>query len=58
MTVIEEPSDVRSDGLDDDGRPKWRISGHTGDDMDIELICILAEDDRGNRTVFVTLYWD
>ncbi len=56
--VLDQPGIVRDDGDDDQGRPKWVISGKTTDRMDLALVCVLDVDSRGDFTVFITSYWD
>lgn len=56
LCVIGEPSDVQSDGMDDQNRPKWLISGQTTGALELELVC--AIDEHKDRTVFITIYWD
>jgi hypothetical protein len=53
--VIDQPTDVRSDGIDDYGRPKWAIVGDATTDEEIEIICAVEVDDSG--TEFITIYW-
>jgi hypothetical protein len=54
--VIDDSSDVRSQGLDDYDRPKWIISGEAAFGGDIEIVCAIEVDESG--TEFITLYWD
>src|SRR5258708_1736069 len=58
LSAIESPTDVRDDGLDRIGRPKWIVGGPTSDDVPIEIVCVLDEDEAGNAIVLVTLYWE
>ena len=54
---MEQPDDIRSDGLDEEGRPKWIVSGLTADEMACELVCALDRDREGELTVLITLWW-
>ncbi len=56
LAVIDGPGDVRFDGHDRFDRPKWIVSGETIDGLDVELVCAIDRDDRGNVTVFITIY--
>jgi hypothetical protein len=58
LSAIDSPIEVRDDGLDRIGRPKWIVAGPTSDQMPIEIICVLDEEASGNTTVLVTLYWE
>jgi len=55
--VIDLPQSVRDDGLDRWNRPKWILQGTATDGGRIELVCALDEDDDGELTVFITIYW-
>ena len=56
LAVINDPSEVRFDGRDKFDRPKWIIAGKTIDGLTVELVCAIDRDDRGNVTVFITVY--
>ncbi len=56
LAVIDEPSNVRFDGRDRFDRPKWIVSGRTVDGLGVDLVCAIDHDDRGNVTVFITIY--
>jgi hypothetical protein len=56
LAVLDEPTEVRSGGLDRFGRDKWLVRGIAADGLDIELVCALDLDDKGEVTVFITLY--
>ncbi|MEK6675137.1 MAG: hypothetical protein AABZ47_05705 [Planctomycetota bacterium] len=58
LAIIDEPTDVRSDGLDRLDRPKWIVSGKAAAPLDetVEIVCVLDKDDRGRVTVFITIY--
>jgi uncharacterized protein DUF4258 len=58
LTAIDAPDDVRWGGGDESGRPKWHIAGRAADGLDIELVCVLDEDESDRMVVFVTLYWE
>ena len=56
--LIDAPADVRSDGYDRFGRPKWLIAGQTATLTDLfEFVCAIDESD-GAYAVFITLYWE
>lgn len=54
--ILNDPADVRSSGSDRWGRPKWIIAGKSACGEKLELVCVLDRDDRGNLTVFITIY--
>jgi hypothetical protein len=54
--VIADPKDVRSQGMDDYGRPKWILRGVTALGDDIEIVCAVEID--AAETEFITLYWE
>jgi hypothetical protein len=58
LSAIDLPDDVRSDGVDRWGRPKWIIRGGAEPKLPepVELVCALDRDDDGNVTVFITIY--
>lgn len=56
LTVLEDPADVRDDGLDRFDRPKWIVAGHGADGNLLEVVCALDEDEHGHMTVFITIY--
>jgi len=57
LTVIDEPCEVRFDGLDRFDRPKWIIAGVTADGLAVELVCAIDHDDAGRLVIFITIYW-
>lgn len=56
QAVIDGPEDVRSQGRDRYGRPKWIICGNTAMGGRVEIVCAIEIDETG--TEFITLYWD
>jgi len=56
LAVLDTPDAVRSGGRDRFGRAKWMISGTAVDGLSIEIVCVLDRDERGNVTVFITIY--
>jgi hypothetical protein len=55
-SVLDGPTDVRSQGIDRFDRPKWIVAGAAADGMEIEIVCAIEVDDSG--TEFITLYWE
>jgi hypothetical protein len=47
---------VRSGGRDRWERPKWLVRGTAVDELPVEVVCVLDEAERGNVTVFITVY--
>jgi hypothetical protein len=58
LTALETSSEVRFDGPDDAGRDKWLVAGLAADGLDVELVCVLDEDEFGHAVVFITVYWE
>ena len=56
LTVLDKPADVRYGKLDRFDRPKWILAGKALDGLGIEIVCALDHDERGNVTVFITIY--
>ena len=56
LAVIDNPSDVHFDGHDRYDRPKWIVTGKTADGLTVKLVCAIDRDDRGNVTVFITIF--
>jgi hypothetical protein len=56
LTVLDEPATVRFDGHDDLKRPKWCLAGMAVDGEKLEFVCVLDVDERGEYTVFITIY--
>ena len=54
--VIGDPDDVRSQGMNEYGRPKWIICGEAAFGGDIEIVCAIEIDPT--ETEFITLYWE
>lgn len=54
--VLDDPSGVRDGGRERYDRPKWIVAGDAPDGLPIEIVCVLDEDERGNVTVFITIY--
>ena len=56
QVVIDDPTGVRSQGVDRYGRPKWIICGEAATDDEIEAVCAIEIDET--ETEFITLYWE
>ena len=56
LAVLDSPDDVRHGGPERFDGPKWIIAGTAADGLPIEIVCVLDEDDRGELTVFITIY--
>lgn len=54
--VIDDPTEVRSQGMDGYGRPKWIIGGKATTGDEIEIVCVVEIDE--SETEFITLYWE
>lgn len=57
LALIDDPADVRGDGADDWGRPRWIIAGPGADGGRVGLVCVIGRDKAGAVTVFVTMFW-
>ena len=56
LAVLDEPTDVRRGGPERWGRPKWIVAGRSASGDALEIVCVLDKDERGNVTVFITMY--
>ncbi len=56
LSILEEPTEVRDDGVDERGRDKWVVAGDGADGLPIECVCAIDADDDGEITIFITLY--
>jgi hypothetical protein len=56
LAAIDRPGDVRGAGRDRFNRPKWIVTGDAPDGLPIELVCVLDVNERGDMTVFITIY--
>ena len=56
LVVLDDPTDVRGNGMDRYDRPKWIVAGSAADGIPIEIVCVLDRDEQGNVTVFITIY--
>ena len=56
QAVLDDPSEVRGQGMDDYNRPKWIIVGQAVIGVEIEIVCAVEIDDT--ETEFITLYWE
>ncbi|MBI5864074.1 MAG: DUF4258 domain-containing protein [Planctomycetes bacterium] len=55
--VLDAPADVRDDGTDDFGRPKWIVAGESADRLAVEIVVALDRDDKGRLTIFLTMFY-
>lgn len=56
LAIIDDPTEVRPGGPERFGRPKWILAGVAADGLAVEMVCVLDQDERGDWTVFVTIY--
>ena len=56
QAIIEDPREVRPQGLDSFDRPKWIIRGEAVGAGEIEIVCAIESDESG--TEFLTIYWE
>jgi len=56
LAVIDDPDEVRSQGMDYFNRPKWIIAGEAAAGDEIEIVCAVEFDETD--TEFITLYWE
>lgn len=54
LSLLSEPDDAHSDGLDQHGRERWFLNGRLHDGTVAETLVLL--DCRPHATVF-TIYW-
>ena len=58
QAVVDKPTEVKPDGQDDYGRPRWFVAGNATGDLHLKLLCVFDTDEEGNRVVLITIYWD
>lgn len=58
LAMITKPASVQDGGVDDWARPRWIVTGEAADGRPLGMVCVLGQDDDGELTVFVTLYWE
>lgn len=56
LAILDKPSGVQFDGVDECDRPRWIITGKDLNELAVELVCVIDTDDDGNVTVFITIY--
>ena len=56
LAVLESPSGIRDDGLDEFGRERWLVTGKVAEAYRAEILCVIDTD--GPTTLFITLYWE
>jgi len=57
LAVIDDPTDVRDDGVDNLGRDKWIFVGNSADGETMEIVIVIDQDELGNTSILVTLYF-
>jgi len=58
LSLFDEPSEAREDGVDDHGRARWIVSGEAADGTAMGVVCAIGRDRAGELTVFVTAFWE
>ena len=58
LAALENPVSAVADGFDGASRARWIVRGPCADGTMIGLVCAIGRDDRGELTVFVTLFWE
>ena len=57
LNVLDEPTEVRDDGLDKWGWPKWVVEGTDAlGTVAVEFVCTIERTDDGDFTLFITTY--
>ena len=56
QAVIDDPYEVRSEGMDKYNRPKWVVGGEAATGDKVEIVCAIETDET--ETEFLTIYWD
>jgi hypothetical protein len=57
LSIVEKPSAVRTDGVDQYGRERWYFRGMTTARAEVELLCVF-ENDGTDSVIFWTIYWE
>jgi hypothetical protein len=56
QAVIDDPDDVRRQGIDEYDRPKWIVRGEAAFGGEIEIVCAIEIDKT--ETEFIKLFWN
>ena len=56
QAIIDQPTDVWSQGMDRYDRPKWIVAGEGALGEEIEIVCAIELDE--SETEFITIYWE
>jgi len=56
LAVLDDPAEVKAQGFDRFSRRKWILTGTAADGLGVEIVCVLDVDERGEVTVFITIY--
>lgn len=57
LSVVEDVSDVRTDGTDEYDRERWFFKGMATANAEIEILCVF-ESDGTESVICWTIYWD
>ena len=57
LGVIDSPTGFRPDGLDRFHRDRWALSGDVEGVGEVELICVVDQNESEETTILITLYW-
>lgn len=55
LSLVADPDDARTDGLDSYGRERWFLGGRLSDGLDAELLVVV---DHQPHATFFTIYWE
>jgi Domain of unknown function (DUF4258) len=58
LAAMDLPARVEADGFDDAARSRWIVHGPAADGSAIGIVCAIGRDERGELTVFITLFWE
>jgi hypothetical protein len=55
LTILDQPSRMEDQGVEDHGWPKWRIWGQAADGTPAAVVVAIRADDRIR---FITIHWE
>jgi hypothetical protein len=55
LTILDQPSRMEDQGIEEHGWPKWRIWGQAADDTKAAVVVAIRDD---SRVRFITIHWE
>jgi hypothetical protein len=55
LTIVDEPTRMEDQGIENHGWPKWRVWGKSADDTSAAVVVAIRDD---GRIRFITIHWE